>query len=273
MKITPLQLPSNPKIKVHFRTPTVDDAINIASLDPAYEESIANEYLSDIQDKDKNRGRECFDPREWTIEDRKLALMWIFVQSREDHKVPISYHCKHCDERHYIDVDVSSILETGTTIECASVQPIEFQAGNKTRKATVSPLNGAHAESLELMLLERDSYDKDSAEYRKCNVDIVMAEHAYLLSLDDEPEDPEEAFQHKMKFLRSLPLDTEFRALVAKIEQALRKMRHGVPVRYMNGRYLIICIHPNCKEAIKKGESDSKELLLPFRINNFLPRL
>ncbi|PMS91972.1 hypothetical protein [Vibrio parahaemolyticus] len=273
MKITPLQLPSNPKIKVHFRTPTVDDAISIAELDPAFEESIANDYLTDIQDKDKNKGRECFDPREWTIEDRKLALMWIFVQSREDHKVPISYHCNHCDEKHYIDVDVSSILETGTAMNCAPVQAIEFQAGNKTLKARVSPLNGAHAEALELLRMERDSYDEGTKEYRQCDVSIVMAEHAYLLSIEGEPEDPDEAFTYKMNFLRSLPLDSEFRALVAKVEQALRKMRHGVPVRYLRGRYLLICNHPNCSKAIEKGESDSKELLLPFRINHFLPKL
>lgn len=273
MKISPLPLPSNPKTKVHFRVPTVDDAISIAELDPAYEESILNEFLKDIQDADKNKGKERFDPTEWTVEDRKMALLWIFAQSREDKTISVGYECATCKDTHYVDVNIGGVLEQATTISGPSSLDIEFHKGKEVYQATVSSLKGLHAEHLEQIRLERDEHAENSKEYRILSVKLAMAEQAQLFSIKGEPEEEEEAFEYKMQLLRSLALDTEFRSLASKIEQALRKMHHGVPVRYVDGKYLLIAQHPNCESAIAKGGSDSIELLVPFRPYEFIPKL
>lgn len=273
MSISPYPLSSNPKIKVHFRTPTVDDAISIAELSPDFDESIANQYLRDIQDIKKNKGGQVFDPEQWTIEDRKLALMWIFVQSREDHLVPLSYECKHCNQRHYVDIDITDIMETATTIQGKPTREIEFRHGDETMQATVKPINGAESELLEQLRLDRDEYGPDTTEYRARNINLKMVEHACLIRLPNEPDDSEKAREERLKLLRSMALDTDFRSLAAKVEAALREMHHGIPVRYQDGRYLIIHKHRNCEKAIEQGGSESIDLLLPFRPHDFFPKL
>ena len=273
MKIAPMPLPSNPKTVVHFRVPTVDDAISIAEADPSFEEAITNQYLRDIQDYKKNIGGEIFEPTQWTIEDRKFALLWIFAQSREDREIPLSYECRHCDTRHTVLIDVADILETSTTIVGADKRPIEFLKKSKMYEATVKPINGAEAEYLEVLRIERDAFEEDTKEFRMRDIALKRVETAFSFVLDDEPDDEDKVLDYRLNFLRTMPLDTDYRSLAAKLEKALREMRHGVPVRYHNGRYLIIHRAKNCDVAIDKGDSEQITLLVPFRPRHFIPKL
>ncbi len=167
MKIPPFPLPSNRRIEVHFRIPTVEDGMLFAETLPEQEEAVTTEYLNHIQDVDKNKGKTLFDSGEWTVEDRRTALWWIFIASRDLPIQTFSYKCNFCGEKHYIDLNV---VELGNTSVALSVKPerkIEFHANAEVFDGVVKPINGYAAEHLETLRNLRDEHKKGSLEYRK----------------------------------------------------------------------------------------------------------
>ena len=255
------RLPSNNQ-KIYFRRYTVNDALSIAGRNPNFEESIATQFLNDMQVVE----REQSDATNWTISDRKLALMWLYVMCRDDPNVPTLYRCPACKKSHRADVDVVKLMQTASMMDGESYREFEIVLNGATERVRITPLYGNHAEDLENRRLMRDKHAQDSDAYHRHQVDIMYVEHAHCITFLDH----QMTLDDKLDYIKQLDLERDFRMLASKTEFALREMQHGIPAKYRDGRYYYSYrINVPCA---KEGKS-ARELLLPFRCHDYLPRL
>lgn len=270
MHIPPFPLPSNLRVVVHFRIPNVNDGLLFAELNPNQEEALTTQYLNHLQDKDKNKDGKVLDSGEWTGEDRRTALWWIYIASRDSTVTTFSYECSACNDTHYLEINLSDLGDTSCALSVKPSRDITFYANSIEYKATVSPITGFAAEHIETLRNIRDMYDENSLDYRKASNEMVINELLHSLSVAGQPDDHEEALTWKRELVSKMALDTEYRALCAQVEQELRALRHGLLTQYNNGRYSLITEHDNCEKAVAKGENSRKLLLLPFRNLDFI---
>lgn len=269
MNISPFPLPSCLSTVIHFRVPTVEDAIEFSVFNSEFEEQVTTQYLNQMQDVEKQGGLK--DSALWTGEDRRTALWWIYIETHEDTSTTVSYECQLCKEEHFVDIDLASLHERSTVLQSRPSATISFHAKNKKIKgAKLAPINGRAAEALELIRVERDMHEEGTVEYRKLDMRMMLHEMAYVLSLPNEPKDETEAFEARLDMLKGMAVDTEFRSLAAKTEIEMRDMRHGLLTQYRDGRYMLVTERPNCE---KQKEGGSSVLLLPFRSHDFIPNL
>ncbi len=267
MNVPPFPLPSCLSEVVHFRVPTVDDAMLFAELDESQEEAATTQFLNHVQNLEKQG--QVNDSAKWTGEDRRTALWWIFIATQDNPTTTVSYPCEHCDGVHYVDVHLPDLADRSTVLLKKPQEVIECDVkGQLIQGIKVTPLNGESCEAIELLRNIRDSFDSDSLDYRKANREMMLTELAHTLTFPDEPL--EEAIDYRIDQIRSMAIDTEFRSLCAKVEIALRSMRHGLLTQYHEGRYMLVADRTPCEQ--EEGD-ESKLLLLPFRNNDFIPSL
>lgn len=273
MQIPPFPRPSNLTDIVHFRVPNVSDALSFCNLSEEQEEMHTTQYLNQIQDKEKQGGA-VKDSALWTGEDRRTALWWIFIATHRLPEVTVSYFCQHCQEDHYVNIHLPDLAETATAVKAIPEHSFDAViAGEVVKGIKVRPLNGAACENVESMRSQMLAYEKGSKEYTLAQHKLHITEIANAVVFPDEPSDLQEAVDYKVSQLLSMALDTEFRSLVANVEMGLRKQRHGLMMRYEDGRYMLVAEHKNCEKAVESGEGKSKLLLIPFRPNDFIATL
>jgi hypothetical protein len=273
MQVPPFPLPSNIKRVVYFRVPTVDDALTFAELSPEQEEMHTTQYLNQIQDTSKQSG-EIFDSANWTGEDRRTALWWIFVSTREYPEITVSYQCDHCKEDHYIDINAHTLANTSTAFDQLPEHKFDARvAGRLIKGIVVSPLNGKACEALEMAAEGVKAYPEGSKERKQADFSFKLSQIAHQVTFPNQPEDEQSAYQYKIEQIRKMAVDTEFRSFFANVEIGIRKQQHGLLTRYADGKYMLVAEHENCKVAVEKGEDQGKLLLVPFRANDFIATL
>lgn len=273
MQIAPFPLPSCISKVIYFRVPTVGDALAFSDLNEEQEEMHTTQYLNQLQDMSKQDGK-VHDSAEWTGQDRRTALWWIFISTRENPEITISYECDHCQETHYIDIDAYALAETSSAKK--ELPKHEFDAridGRVIRGIKVHPLLGKACEELEMYANAIKMHPEGSAERKLAELKLKICEVAHHVTLPGQPDDDKEALEFKTQLIQKMAVDTEFRSFFANVEQGIRLQQHGLLTRYANGQYMLVAKHKNCSEAIKAGEDQSKLLLVPFRANEFIATL
>lgn len=273
MQIAPFPLPSCISKVVHFRVPTVDDALTFSDLSEDQEEMHTTQYLNQLQDVSKQNGK-LYDSAEWTGEDRRTALWWIFISTKEYPEITISYQCDTCEEQHYIDINAHTLADTSTAV--TKLPNYQFNAhvnGGIIEGIRVHPLTGKSCEELETLSNNIKAIPAGTADRKRADVSQKIIEIAHHVTFPNEPEDRKEAIEYKTSFIRKMAVDTEFRSFFANVEKGLRLQRHGLLTRYAEGQYMLVAQHPNCAKAIEAGEEQSKILLVPFQANQFIATL
>jgi hypothetical protein len=253
--------------------PTVEDALLFSELNEEQEEQNTTQYLNHIQDLSKQSGV-INDSANWTGEDRRTALWWLFIATNDTPTMAVSYECPHCEEAHYLDVSLPELADTSTVLNKSPEAEIHAHfAGRLVKGIKVAPLNGHATEALEMLKNVRDMHEKGTVDWKEASRELVLNELAYALTLPDQPDDRLEAQAYRVELIKGMALDTEFRSLCAKVEAELRKMRHGLLTRYKDASYYLVATQSNCPKAIENGEDESKVLLLPFRCFDYFPAL
>ncbi|WP_070965019.1 hypothetical protein [Vibrio sonorensis] len=249
--------------KVSFNEPTVADAFQFEDINPKLEQKALTEYLnhmlSDGQDHDS---------KNWTVYDRITALMWIYVLSRDDRSVLMTYQCKYCNEEHGVPVDLASLFKSLVYAGREMKEPFEF--GNL--KGVIVPLRGYAMERLEQLTNLRDSHPINSKAYKARNDDIYLYRIAYSVELDGEDESlspDERADQRVEEFLKRPLKDKSFQSLVAKVRIVASEMRHGLPCVIRDGGVLLVTQEHECPNT----EGAKTRLMLPFQAVDYMPSL
>lgn len=267
MHIPAFPLPSQMTKVIYFRVPTVADGLLFCEQDTDLEEATTTQYLNHLQDTSKGA---ISDAGEWTGEDRRTALWWIFISTTELGTIPFSYQCVHCKETHYLDLNMAELMETAKAVPQLPVIDIEFNAQGQTMKGQVKPMNGYAVEHIEGLRNHRDQFSEESAEYKQADNEITLNELAHCLSIEGQPQDNNEALTWKMDLIKGMHLRTEFTKLSVLVEQGIRIQRHGLLSKYYKGRYYLVTTIPECEAHIKKGGEATRSLLLPFRSHELI---
>lgn len=264
MQIPLFPLPSNPAKEITFNMPTVADAMNLTSSDARYEERVTTRYLNELQPKDK-----FSDSAEWTAQDRRTALWWIFTNSRIDTMLTSSYACEHCGNTHFVDVDMRKLELIGIVLLEHASEEHGCDVNGIHYPFRLTNLNGhamMHLEEARTMLPP-----EDAPNFREEWINLRVMEVAHQLRLPDDPPDYLEATQRRYELLKAMALETEFQPLVASLQLYNRKNQHGLAIVINKGVTSLVLPPTRCKNWDKEGEAPLTPLLMPFRVNNFLP--
>lgn len=264
MLIPLFPLPSNPASEITFDMPTVTTAMNYSSVDPNQEEHLTTRYLNELQPKDK-----LSDSALWTAQDRRTALWWIFCNSRTDAMLTSSYHCQHCDNMHFVDVDMRTLELTATLALDTVETSFECDVSGVTYPFTITHLNGAAMMHLEesRAILPPD----DAPNFREEWINLRIMELAHQLRLPDDPQNYLEATKRRYELISTMALETEFQPLCAAVQLFNRNNQHGLAVNINKGVTSLILPPHRCTGWDKEGEAPLTPLHMPFRVSNFLP--
>ena len=271
-------LPSNPSRKVRLREATVSEAIDFSSVDPDCEEEATSLFLEKVQEKELYSN-----PRDWTGEDRRYALFQYFVYTSTFKTIPLSYECSICGKRHVQDISLSSILDDYTPMNGESFRDFPHDGHN----VVIRPLTGADLEDIEKyrydlllteQLLHSNSRQMSSADRKRLEAEIRakhirMAMLRVLCCIDmpylDERGTARSRRGEVEKKLKAMPAG-EFREFMAKVDNALSEMRHGLRTAYVNGRIVLEIPDVRCDEH---PELPGVLLRYPFRFGTVIPTL
>ena len=255
-------LPSDISKSIHFRIPTVKDCMTLADLNPDLDEAATTVFLNQQQDREQQGGI-VHNSQEWTGEDRRTALWWIYLATHEDTTVSYKFVVNGQDK--FVDIELKNLGDTATTLSIKPEVPITFMVAGVEHKALVKPLNGHALEEMELTTNQRQSFDVDSTEYRKLSNKLAMQELVYSLVIDSEPTGKEQAEEYRYQLVMNLALDTDFRSLVAEVVAAKRKMQHGLMTSYVDGVYLLVT------QVNFEGENGETPIMFPYQNDFFIP--
>jgi hypothetical protein len=292
-EITPIPvyvLCEDGKTKVPFRAPTVADYRAFCGLSMKMEEAVTTDWLDRLLiDKEQSSAN-------WTAQDRRTALWWIYIHTRQNTVITQSYKCSHCDQTHGRQFD---IVELGAGLSSAGrsmMEPIDMPG---VKSGAIVPLRGYAMQAIEMARNERDELDPDSAEYEQAHADMRIKEAAASLVFDDEPKGLEfdDLLSQRLEYLMTLDLERQFKPLLAKIALVLRDMHHGLATTYHEGDVSIITPDHTCPvkqseaksaveklmadgipesewpDSVKEGNTAYTSLLLTFQCYQFFPDL
>lgn len=265
MEIAKFPLPSTPEKQIVFTQPTVADGLAFASLIESEDEQNTTRYLNKLQGDNPDNSAL------WTVQDRRTALWWIFVNSRTDAVMTFAYECKHCSGLHHADVDMTQLAET---VELLTVPPFietNVPVNGVPTKWILKPLDGRGAELLEQMKCtlpdpeDKGNYDQKLAELR-------IAEIALCTALEDDPEDFKEAANRRYDIINTMAIEGEFTPLTARIQLMQRDLRHGLNMIIDKGQARFVLPPQRCKKA-KEGVEANTVLHVPFCNHEFIPSI
>lgn len=265
MKIAAFPLPSNPFTEIIFRSPTVSDSMEYIDISPEDMERVTTQYLNALQVGALN------DSGLWTQQDRRTALWWIFVNSRDDAYLTYTYDCGHCGKVHHADVDMSELGETITLLTVPPFVECSIPVEGVPTNWKICPLSGRDAEVLErIRFTLPESTDKG---FHAAMTQLRLSELALMTRTDTDPDDYTLAADHRLEMIKRMHLGHEFPALVARIQLMTRDLKHGLDMEVSNlGVRLQLPLQP-CKE-IKEGEAPKfTNLRAPFLNSEFIARL
>lgn len=262
INIPPFPLPSDISKEIRFRVPLVDDCMMLSDMDPEKDEAATTQFLNKIQDTE-NPNHVWYDSADWTGEDRRTALWWLYISTHNDKSLSFSYQVN--DETKVLDIDLTELGDTAITLSIKPEIPIEFTCGELSYTGHVVPLNGRALEQLEHLQILRRSFPDNSLDYRKLSDKISIREAVYSLKIDGEPDNFSDALDYRYKIITSMPLDFCFRSFMAKMIDAKRKLTHGLLTTYEDGIYYLVA-------SVELEEGKGLEpFMFPFEHSAFLP--
>ncbi len=261
MHIPAFPLPSRPQTEIKFRMPDVADAMHYSDAQPEYEEATATEYLNAMQQGEVN------DSALWTVQDRRTALWWIYINSRTDTVTTFTYNCGHCGELHHYDCDLRDLAETAELLTEEPERYVTVPVKGVPTRWILRPIDGrgiCMLEKMRVMLPPQDSPEYDAAVRH-----MRIAELALHTALEDDPADFEEAANRRFDIIKPMATDLEFVPLVANIQLMQRELRHGLSMNIERGAVSLVLPPHNCESEGK--EERATQLLIPFRPGVFIP--
>lgn len=270
LSIPPFPLPSQPKVKIQFRVPTVADSIDFCSIRTDLEESATTDYLRQIMMEGAP------DPALWTAQDRRTALWWIYINIHDDTNLSYSYECAHCGETHYADIDLV-VLDDGiiTLTGDAYIEDVVFYQGEEL-PARFHPFDGRAVMHMEEKRLDLKDASEEQTKRIKAEIKVLEIVHSFSLQ-KHEALSWEDAIEAKLNMVRSMDRIGEFQPLVARCLVAAEELKHGLPVEINEGVVNIVSPPLFCetktKEAVEDEPIPATLLLLRFRAFDFIPTL
>lgn len=267
MKKTSLKLPSNQKL-IHFREPTVEDCLNFCDLNEALDESSTTLYLNTIQDGDVQNSAE------WTAQDRRLAIWWNFVTTSPDITINYEYPCAHCGETHSQLIDLADLDDEAQSLTVKPYIDDKILIDSVEHKIRLHPYNGYAMEHMEEVRNLRDSFDKNSPEYKKNHAELKVLEVIHSFDFrDDNSDDFKTELERKQSAVRQMSRINEFPALVAATIAAQEKLAHGLNTVFVDGQALVVSPPMPCERDYKGEAAPTSRLLLPFQGSAFIPTI
>lgn len=303
MKIAPFKLPSNDSRVINFTKATVEKAMECASCTPDIEEQVTTLYLNGLQEDEKT----FYDSREWTVQDRRTALWWIYVESNIDLSLTALYQCERCTEiakaeyekkiaagenakfqpvDHAIDYNATEYADGLTYLPVMPYQETKHTFNGVEKNVRLLLLNGRAAEELETLRNLVDSVPDDPGferEKKDAIGKLRMGRLCYQFSVEGEPESFSDAIEYRYGLLNGMSAGDEFKSLVAKIHLMNRELAHGLDISVRDGvsririprthvcpRYYELSEEQRAKEA--KANYTIK-LWLNFRNSKLFPNL
>ena len=264
MPIADFPLPSQPDKVIRFRDPTVADSMKFADVGVAFEERTTTEYLNTLQTG------AVLDSRFWTAADRRTALWWIYIFSKDDPFITASYECAHCGEMHFYDCDMRLLDEEATVLSRKPSIDVTLSAAGEEYEWQIVPLDGRAMENLEVMR-GRLPEDTASQEYANAMAQLRLWEMVYQTRLFyDIDLEYDAAANKRYDLINRMHLSKEFPLLVARIRQAQDVLKHGLNIQFTDGlANLLLPPHP-CQND-KEAGTRATRLLLHFRNSYFMP--
>ena len=259
---------------IHFRSPTVADYRHFAGIESHLEESITTQYLNRMQIADMYENKQIIDSATWTAEDRRTALYWIYMNTRENTVITQEYKCKYCDSNHIRQIDLAVLIEYILDNENSMIEKINIDG---IKDGYIQPLRGYAVEYLESLRNERDQFDEDSPQWMIAHTDLRLYETAWGLIFkdDDKALSLEEQAEARYEYLLTLSSEKQYKKLAAQVRVAFSNMRHGLMTEYLDGEHNLVTPPHECpivNEDLKEGDKPAQTvLLLPFWYNHFLP--
>lgn len=277
------------KTKIDLRAPNVADYRAFCGMAPELEEYAATQWLNRLL---LTEGQDSAD---WTAQDRRTALYWLFIYTRDNTVMTQEYHCEHCDQLHTRQIDLLDLSPSIASANRALKEPLPVDL---VGEGFVVPLNGHAMMWLEAARNSRDEQEPGSQEYEIAHADLRIKELAAALRLNEQPEgiDAADAFEWNYERLLSIDLN-RFARLAAFIQLTLQDMDHGLESVYVEGEIALVTPAHQCpvkkdeKTALikqlrddqvpesewpavaKEGNTAETRLLLGFHCYNFFPSL
>mgnify|MGYP005991548919 CR=1 FL=1 len=275
-KLPPFTLPSCAKKQYVFKEPTVADCVEFSGLQEIREEALTSVYLSHLLEGDG-------DPRDWTAEDRRTALWWIWVhintESEDATKLKFDYHCPHCEKEHATKVDLVELDEGLVMLDKLPEKTGCVPYEGKELEFKIKPLTGHDLEAIEELRVERSYLDNEVSEFAQLSAKIRTMELAGCIEfLDEDNQDKpvSERIEARLNRIMSFPKERVFRPIAQQVMLHLASAHHGLDCIYEEGSVKLIsppnrCLNYEAPEGAKEGAVPSTVLHLDFRPNNFIP--
>jgi len=276
-------LPSGIAKDIRTRQITVAEVVKFAEVHPAMEERATTEFLNTIQ-----KPESFSDSQLWTAQDRRLMLMWVWLQTTDDTTRPVSYDCNHCSQKHAWRQDYRELASKYRPIQGKPEREISVTVGDVTISCISKPHFGADMMDLEVIRHRRDRLcktdkdgnyimpDPDSPEgmrWRVQNAEYLVRLMAYQLYFPGhEKLTAEERRAASFEKVSALPAPL-FTALSKANVEAQREMEHGLPSVLVDGQLNLIMPPHVCPVKAKEGAERSTVLHTPFRYVDYLPNL
>lgn len=277
------------KTKIELRAPNVADYRAFCGMAPELEEYAATQWLNRLLLTEHQ------DSANWTAQDRRTALYWLFIHTRDNTVMTQEYQCGHCNQAHTRQID---LLDLSSGIVSASRPLKEPLPAELAGDGFVVPLNGHAMMWLEAARNARDEQEPDSEEYEIAHADLRIKELAASVRLDAQPEglDAVDAFEWNYQHLLTIDLNL-FSRLAAFVQLTLQAMDHGLESVYVEGEIALVTPAHQCPvkkdekaalikqlkadqvpdsewpEAAKEGNTAETRLLLGFHCYNFFPSI
>ncbi len=260
------------KTAIHFRAPTVADYREFVGLSVHLEEMITTRYLNQLQIPEKYKNGKINDSANWTAEDRRTALYWIYINTRDNTVIEQSYHCSFCDEEHARQIDITDLVELLVETKHTMTEKLDVKG---VKPGHIQPLRGIAVEYIEQLRNNRDDFEEESTQWYEAHTDLRLYEIAWAIKFkdDDKSLSLEEQAEARYAYLLTLNADSQFKILAATVRTALSAMSHGLLSEYLDGELRLVTPPHLCPNVQEGDEPVETVLLLPFRYHNFLPNL
>lgn len=264
MSIPTFMLPSNKKISVQFREPTIDDCIEFSGLNEALSHRTATQYLNQIQQGTVS------DSANWTVLDRITALWWIFVCISPDTLIPFQYKCPDCGENHVVDINLLDLDDEAISLNCPPFIKKTLSIAGKEQEILLHYPNGMAMEHMEQHRLFVDTLEPGSPEHKIEQARQRVFSVAHSFSFPGEGDDFDAELDKKMLAIGAMSRTDEYQDLVIATESAKSALRHGLNCSFSDGDISINTPVIYCEDK-PEGQATPMRLLIPFHSQHFIP--
>jgi hypothetical protein len=260
LKIAPFNHASSNKLRTIFRKPVVADVLNVAGAPEDLEESVLTGYLNALI-VETNAPT---DTKQWTNEDRKLALWWIFIHINKDSDISLNYQCQHCGNVHIVDYELMELEQGARLLDELPEHAEKFLFDGAKLSVSFKPLLGADMEALAEFRMDyldaKHSPQANDVDIAKAKAILHLQTMARHITMEGKSTEEIYALIQGME-------TQEYAKLTIAINGYKEQIRHGLLTEVRDGRALLVSTPLQCEEK----EDLSTRLLIDFRLYDYMP--